>query len=72
MTVSECAEKLRKLGSYAYVDIELKSRERLLASQFWNGVNKDFRSELRRLPTMPKTLREMTLSSEKNQPTSEN
>ena len=36
-----------------------------MATQFLNGVSKEIRIELRRLPTAPKTLKEMVTRAEK-------
>uniref|UniRef100_A0A8R1HJN8 Retrotransposon gag domain-containing protein n=1 Tax=Caenorhabditis japonica TaxID=281687 RepID=A0A8R1HJN8_CAEJA len=59
MSVSEFAEKLRKLGRYAYEYLGKEARDRLTATHLLNRVSKDIRVELRRLPTTPVTLKEM-------------
>ena len=55
-SISEYVEKIRKLCT---------SRDRLMATQFLNGVSKEIRTELSRLPTAPKTLKEMVTQAEK-------
>ncbi|EFP01540.1 hypothetical protein CRE_09850 [Caenorhabditis remanei] len=65
MTIREFSDKIKRVGSYAYDDLETVSRERLMASQFLNGVHRNIRTEIRRLPTVPKTLWDMTLQAEK-------
>uniref|UniRef100_A0A8R1I8D4 Retrotrans_gag domain-containing protein n=1 Tax=Caenorhabditis japonica TaxID=281687 RepID=A0A8R1I8D4_CAEJA len=64
-SVRDFAEKIRKLGTYAYDDLDKAARDRLMATHLLNGVSKDIRLELRRLPSTPKTLREMALQAEK-------
>uniref|UniRef100_A0A8R1E5N9 Retrotrans_gag domain-containing protein n=1 Tax=Caenorhabditis japonica TaxID=281687 RepID=A0A8R1E5N9_CAEJA len=64
-SISEFAEEIKKLGRYAYDNLPEESREWLMATQFMNGVNKQIRSELRRLPRIPKTLSEMAAEAGK-------
>uniref|UniRef100_A0A8R1HSY5 RNA-directed DNA polymerase n=1 Tax=Caenorhabditis japonica TaxID=281687 RepID=A0A8R1HSY5_CAEJA len=64
-SVRDFAGKIRKLGTYAYDDLDKAARDRLMATHLLNGVSKNIRLELRRLPSTPKTLREMALQAEK-------
>ncbi|PIC41487.1 hypothetical protein B9Z55_008884 [Caenorhabditis nigoni] len=64
-TIKEFSSKIRKLGAYTYDDVEVKARERILAAKLRSGVHKDIRTELRRLPKQPDTLREMAQQAER-------
>ncbi|EGT35927.1 hypothetical protein CAEBREN_25949 [Caenorhabditis brenneri] len=57
--ISKFAEKIKRLGEYAYDDIEKAARERLMATNFLNGASRELRTEIRRLKPIPKTIKEM-------------
>ncbi|EGT34582.1 hypothetical protein CAEBREN_30225, partial [Caenorhabditis brenneri] len=64
-TISEFAEKIRKTGAYAYENIPLDCKERLLASHFITGVNKKIRDRMWLLQSTPKTLSQAVAEAEK-------
>uniref|UniRef100_A0A8R1IQ76 Retrotrans_gag domain-containing protein n=1 Tax=Caenorhabditis japonica TaxID=281687 RepID=A0A8R1IQ76_CAEJA len=65
LSITQFAEKLRKLGGYAYYDIDDAARERLTATHLLNGMKKDIRREIHRLPKRPTTLRDMSSQARK-------